>query len=169
MYTFPIFFFWTEPNESFDSIPFTGTHLNVGIVPVVDNILVMDDTLHEMFEQTKLLKAQNKDLKVLIWAGGIGGPESAGFSEMTRTHANRKQFIQSLKQYLELYRLDGVDLDWEFPGVHNRQRQHFSQLLHEIRREYQREHRTYLLSVAVAAPVSLIYIFLLLLCRQYFG
>lgn len=130
---------------------FTGTHLNVGIVPIVDNILVLDDTLHEMFEQTKLLKIQNKELKVLIWVGGF---DSDGFAEMSRTHDKRKQFIQSLKKYLELYRLDGVDLDWEFPSAHNRDRQHFSQLLHEIRREYQREHRSYLLSVAVAAPVS---------------
>lgn len=131
---------------------FTGTHLNVGIVPILDNVLVMDDTLHEMFEQTKSLKAQNKELKVLIWVGGF---DSYGFPAMTQNHANRKQFIQSLKKYLEMYRLDGVDLDWEFPSAHNRDRQHFSQLLHEIRREYQREHRTYLLSVAVAAPVSL--------------
>lgn len=104
-----------------------------------------------MFEQTKLLKALNKELKVLIWVAGFG---LSDFSEMTRTHANRKEFIQSLKEHLELYRLDGVDLDWEFPTTSNRERQHFSQLLHEIRREYQREHRTYLLSVAVAAPVS---------------
>lgn len=130
---------------------FTGTHLNVGIVPIVDNVLVLDDTLHEMFEQTKILKLANEELKVLIWVGGF---DAAGIPEMTRTHANRKQFIQSLKKYLELYRLDGVDLDWEFPSSQNRERQHFSQLLHEIRREYQREHRSYLLSVAVAAPVS---------------
>ena len=30
------------------------------------------------------------------------------------------------------------------------------QLLHEIRREYQREHRTYLLSLAVAAPSAFV-------------
>jgi chitinase len=33
---------------------------------------------------------------------------------------------------------------------------HFSQLLHEIRREYQREHRTYLLSVAITGIQTLI-------------
>lgn len=48
-------------------------------------------------------------------------------------------------------------LDWEFPSAHNREKQKFSQLLHEIRREYQREHRTYLLSVAVAAPEGIVF------------
>uniref|UniRef100_A0A1B0D0S8 Uncharacterized protein n=1 Tax=Phlebotomus papatasi TaxID=29031 RepID=A0A1B0D0S8_PHLPP len=49
-----------------------------------------------------------------------------------------------------------TQIHWEFPGGFDRQRQHFSQLLHEIRREYQREHRTYLLTVAVAAPRPII-------------
>lgn len=49
-----------------------------------------------------------------------------------------------------------TDLDWEFPDGSSSQRIHFSQLLHEIRREYQREHSTYLLSVAVAAPATFV-------------
>lgn len=75
---------------------------------------------------------------------------------MIKNHANRKIFIQSIKSTLEKYHLDGVDLDWEFPSSFNKERMHFSQLLHEIRREYEREHRTYLLTVAVAAPQTLI-------------
>lgn len=49
-----------------------------------------------------------------------------------------------------------IDLDWEFPNGSNPQRIHFMQLLHEIRREYQREHSTYLLSIAVAAPSAFV-------------
>lgn len=48
------------------------------------------------------------------------------------------------------------DLDWEFPNGSNPQRIHFMQLLHEIRREYQREHSTYLLSLAAAAPSAFV-------------
>lgn len=69
---------------------------------------------------------------------------------MISNHANRKVFIQSVKRALEKYSLDGIDLDFEFPDGSNSQRIHFMQLLHEIRREYQREHSTYLLSIAVA-------------------
>lgn len=130
------------------------THINVGMVWVEHNSIIIDDTLKELFKQTSQLKHMNPELKVLVWVGGIN---SYGFSDMVKNHANRKQFIRSLKSTLEEYRLDGVDIDWEFPSAHNRQRQHFSQLLHEIRREYEREHRTYLLSVAVAAPEGIVF------------
>lgn len=130
------------------------THINVGMIWVTQNQLVIENNLREMFKRTTQLKKKNPDLKVLIWVGGAYSP---GFSEMVANHANRKEFIQSLKLVLETYALDGIDIDWEFPSAHNRERQHFSQLLREIRREYQREHRTYLLSVAVAAPEGIVF------------
>lgn len=130
--------------------PYLCTHINVGIISIKNNRIVVDDTLNELLKQISSLKRNNSNLKVLMW---IGGPaDSLSFIEMVKNHANRKEFIRSIKIALEMYRLDGVDLDWEFPLTHDRQRQHFSQLLHEIRREYEREHRTYLLSIAVAAP-----------------
>lgn len=134
--------------------PHICTHINVGIVWISNNSMVFDHTLEELFRRTNELKRKNPELKVLIWVGGAG---SFGFSEMVKNHANRKEFIRSLKSALEKYRLDGIDIDWEFPSAHNRERQHLSQLLHEIRREYQREHRTYLLSVAVAAPQGIVF------------
>lgn len=124
------------------------THINIGMLWVEDNKIYVDDRSEQLFKQTSQLKRQNPELKVLIWVGGIN---SYGFSAMVKNHANRKDFIRSVKSILEKYQLDGIDIDWEFPSAHNRERQHFSQLLHEIRREYEREHRTYLLSVAVAA------------------
>lgn len=130
------------------------THINVGMILVTKNQLVVENNLKEMFKRTTQLKKKNPDLKVLIWVGGAYSP---GFSEMVVNHANRKEFIQSLKLVLETYALDGIDIDWEFPSAHHRERQHFSQLLREIRREYQREHRTYLLSVAVAAPEGIVF------------
>lgn len=133
--------------------PYLCTHINIGIIGVDNNTLLIDDNVRLAFNQTRVLKQQNQDLKLLLWVGGGG---ISGFSEMVVNHANRKKFIQSLKETLEKYRLDGLDLDWEFPSPYQKERMHFSQLLHEIRREYQREHRTYLLSVAVAAPTHMV-------------
>lgn len=134
--------------------PYLCTHLNVGIAEIVNGTVYINDDLRVVFNHTRLLKKANRNLKILVWVGGAG---VGGFSEMVVNHASRKLFIQSLKVTLEQYQLDGVDLDWEFPGSGSKNRMHFSQLLHEIRREYQREHRTYILSVAVAAPATIAY------------
>lgn len=147
------------------------THINIGIIPISNCSLVIDEDLINAFKESNLLKSKNDKLKVLLWVGGAD--ESMGFKEMVANHSNRKSFIQSLKATLEKYSLDGVgklspnlvvqflrtefiDLDWEFPDGSNSQRIHFMQLLHEIRREYQREHSTYLLSLAAAAPSALV-------------
>lgn len=159
-----------------DINPSLCTHINIGIIQIANCSLVLDDDLINAFIESNLLKAKNEKLKVLLWVGGAD--ESMGFSEMVADHSNRKLFIQSLKATLEKYSLDGVgesyqkrqarnfsnisyicsslDLDWEFPDGSNSQRIHFMQLLHEIRREYQREHSTYLLSLAAAAPSALV-------------
>ncbi|XP_052866438.1 chitinase-3-like protein 2 [Anopheles cruzii] len=134
--------------------PFLCTHLHIGVISIENCTLMIDDNVRTAFNRTKALKRANPDLKILTW---VGGGSVGGFTEMVENHANRKRFIQSLKATLEHYHLDGVDLDWEFPDSGGKRRMHFSQLLHEIRREYQREHRTYILSVAVAAQGTLAY------------
>ncbi|XP_053669356.1 chitinase-3-like protein 2 [Anopheles marshallii] len=134
--------------------PYLCTHLNIGIINIVNNTLFIDGDVREALVRTKQLRRVNPSLRILLW---IGGGSVGGFTAMVENHANRKQFIQSIKAALELYHLDGVDLDWEFPDHGGKQRMHFSQLLHEIRREYQREHRTYILSVAVAPQETIAY------------
>lgn len=60
------------------------------------------------------LKNQNKELKVML---GIGGYKKEGFSEMAGDKNKRKAFIQQCQQIINDYQLDGIDLDWEFPGT----------------------------------------------------
>lgn len=133
-----------------DVPPNLCTHINIGCAEVRNNSIVLSDDLIASLKEVPILRAQNPNLKLLLWVGG--GDTSYGFPEIVRDHANRKAFIQSLKTILRTYSLDGVDLDWEFPSAYNKERQHFSQLLYEIRQEYRRENREYLLTVAVAAP-----------------
>uniref|UniRef100_A0A182M3W6 GH18 domain-containing protein n=1 Tax=Anopheles culicifacies TaxID=139723 RepID=A0A182M3W6_9DIPT len=134
--------------------PYLCTHLNIGIIEIVNNTLYIDNDVREALVRSKQLRRANASLRILLW---IGGGSVGGFTTMVENHANRKQFIQSIKVALEQYHLDGVDLDWEFPDSGGKRRMHFSQLLHEIRREYQREHRTYILSVAVAPQEIIAY------------
>lgn len=63
---------------------------------------------------------------------------------------------------LKEFKLDGIDLDWEFPNENQngdrKQRMHFTQLLNEIRQEIKRhaEKHRFLLTVAVAAPRTIV-------------
>ncbi|EAA06276.5 AGAP000436-PA [Anopheles gambiae str. PEST] len=134
--------------------PHLCTHLNIGIIDIVNNTLFIDDNVREALVRTRQLRRANPALRILLW---VGGASVGGFATMVENHATRKLFIQSVKATLERYQLDGVDLDWEFPDSGGKRRMHFSQLLHEIRREYQREHRTYILSVAVAPQETIAY------------
>ncbi|GAB3790098.1 glycoside hydrolase family 18 protein [Spirosoma horti] len=59
------------------------------------------------------LKATNKDLKVLLSIGGWGGCKY--FSDAALTDASRRKFTQSAVDILKKHRLDGIDIDWEYP------------------------------------------------------
>ncbi|XP_037938792.1 chitinase-3-like protein 2 [Teleopsis dalmanni] len=128
------------------------SHVNIGIVNVKNSTLILSSNFIRLLnEELATLRVTDPSLKILLWVGG-GGYAEEGFASMVRNHSSRKIFIRSLKEVLHKYKLDGVDLDWEFPRAYNKQRQHFSQLLREIKQEYIRERKDYLLSVAVAAP-----------------
>jgi chitinase len=59
-------------------------------------------------------KQRNPKLKVMIACGGWGAD---GFSDMALTAESRKKFIQSAQTFLKQYDLDGMDMDWEYPGI----------------------------------------------------
>lgn len=140
--------------------PFLCTHINIAFARVVNKKVYLDDSQYQTIKEVLKLKEQNPELKVLLSVGGAGSYD--GFSDMVVNHASRKVFIRSIKEILRNHSLDGIDLDWEFPAMslssnqNHRERQHFSQLLREIRMEYIREKRNYLLTMAAAAPQTIV-------------
>lgn len=106
------------------------------------------------------LKQENPSLQVVISVGGWLW--SGGFSDVALTPASRSRFIDSVVEFVDRYHLDGLDIDWEFPGevgAGNRFRpedkQNYTLLLTELHKRFQREGRRLgrplLLSVAVGA------------------
>jgi len=92
------------------------------------------------------LKAKNPNLKVIISLGGWGGCETC--SDVFSSDAGRKEFAQSIKSLYEYFKIDGLDLDWEYPGISGypghkhkpEDKQNFTQLVNEVRkigRKYQ--------------------------------
>lgn len=59
-------------------------------------------------------KERNPALKVMIACGGWGAD---GFSDMALTEESRAKFINSAKKFLTEHQLDGMDMDWEYPGI----------------------------------------------------
>ncbi len=68
------------------------------------------------------LKQQNPNLKILLGFTNSRENEDhiageGGFSKLVSTQANRAAFAHDCLQFLDSHNLDGVDLDWEFPGM----------------------------------------------------
>lgn len=158
----------TEPHadqlRAADLLPRLCTHLNIGMatVDLVDQQIRLDAALGAALRQSVVeLRQRNPAVRLMLWIGGGDADAREAFARMVQTHASRMRFVRSLLATLAEFRLDGCDVDWEFPSgggageKHQRERQHFVQLLHEIRRAYQRGRHTYELSVAVAAPESI--------------
>ena len=59
------------------------------------------------------LKKQNPQLKVIV---SVGGWEAEGFSDAALTDASRNAFARSAIELLRAQKVDGIDLDWEYPG-----------------------------------------------------
>jgi chitinase len=61
------------------------------------------------------LKKDNPHLTVLISVGGWLW--SGGFSDAALTPASRAIFVDSVEAFVTRYQLDGLDVDWEYPGM----------------------------------------------------
>ena len=101
-----------RPNTTID--PTLMTHINYAFGHVTDTFNGVRINNPEHLKQVVALKKQNPDLKVLLSIGGWG---SGNFSEMAADDRLRGEFAQACKQVADTYRLDGIDIDWEYPTV----------------------------------------------------
>lgn len=100
----------------------------------------------ENFAVLNDLKKQNPALAVLVSVGGWTW--SGNFSDMALTKQSRKVFIESAVSFVERYNLDGLDIDWEYPGMigdNNKFRaedkKNYTSLLKELRARFDKEER----------------------------
>jgi GH18 family chitinase len=90
--------------------------INYAFVDIKDNRAWLHreatDTIN--FRRLNELKKQNPALRIVISIGGWTW--SGKFSDAVLTDTSRKAFAASAADIVRKYDLDGVDIDWEYPG-----------------------------------------------------
>lgn len=115
------------------------------------------------FAALNALKQQNPSLTVLVSVGGWLW--SGNFSDAVLTKQSRGTFIDSVVAFIEKYNLDGLDIDWEYPGQvgagnHFRpeDKQNYTEILKELRQRFNQEqkklHRRLYLSIATGSDTD---------------
>ncbi|WP_186446007.1 glycoside hydrolase family 18 protein [Paenibacillus cremeus] len=112
------------------------------------------------------LKQRYPQLKTLISVGGWSG--SAHFSDVALTEASRTAFANSALAFILKYKMDGIDIDWEYPVAGGdpgnitrpEDKVNFTLLMKKLREtldaQKAKDGKTYLLSFAAAAGSSYI-------------
>lgn len=93
------------------------SHINYAFVDIKDNRAWLHNEKTDTVNFRKLneLKNSNPDLKILISVGGWTW--SKHFSDAVLTDTSTQNFAQSAVDIVSKYGLDGVDIDWEYPGM----------------------------------------------------
>jgi chitinase len=132
------------------------THIIFSFTEVIGNEMKFEnDSSGLMLKKLADQKKKHPHLKVMIACGGWGG--SGGFSEMSRTDENRKKFVESVVRFIKEYKLDGLDIDWEYPGMIGignpfipEDKENFTSLMRELREAMDKIGKDQVLTFAVA-------------------
>jgi chitinase len=132
------------------------THIIFSFTEVIGNEMKFrDDSTAFLLEKLLAEKKHYHNLKVMVACGGWAG--SGGFSEMSRTPETRKKFVSSVGKFIRKYRLDGLDIDWEYPGLPGignpyvpEDKENFTALMKELRDELNSISKELVLTFAAA-------------------
>ena len=137
------------------------TRVNYAFANIANGRMVTGFTKdQENFALLEALKAQNPSLTILVSVGGWLW--STNFSDVSLSTQSREVFIQSVMEFLTRYNLDGLDIDWEYPGMvgaghpfRAEDKQNFTLLLKELRARFTAEtaktHKRLYLTIAAGA------------------
>lgn len=91
------------------------THINYAFANIQDGRIVEGNPSDSVnFLSLQTLRTKYPHLKLLVSVGGWSWSDH--FSDAALTTESREKFGQSALEFMLKYKLDGVDLDWEYPG-----------------------------------------------------
>ncbi|MBQ7710067.1 MAG: tyrosine-protein phosphatase [Bacteroidales bacterium] len=88
------------------------THINYSFAHIKSDFQSLDIKNETRLAQIAALKNKNPNLVIMLSVGGWG---AGNFSEMAANETYRKKFCQNCLNAINRFRLDGIDLDWEYP------------------------------------------------------
>ena len=139
------------------------TIINYAFVDIKNNRawLAKEKTDTVNFRKLNLLKKQNPALKILISIGGWTW--SGKFSDAVLSDTSRQNFAASAVSIIRKFDMDGIDIDWEYPGqpgydgnvYRPEDKENYTLLFKELRRQMDMlkltTGKTYLLTTAAGA------------------
>ena len=151
--------YYVAPRKDFnpENLPLDKlTHIIYSFTVVIGNEMKFKNDSSAI--KLKMLVDQKKKhphLKVMIACGGWGG--SGGFSEMDRSVENRNKFVNSAIRFIRKFDLDGLDIDWEYPGMEGignpyipEDKENFTSLMLELREAMDKIGKDQVLTFAAA-------------------
>jgi chitinase len=142
------------------------TRINYAFSNIESGRMVLGNPVDaQNFALLTAMRNSNPDLTVLVSVGGWLW--STNFSDMALTAESRGVFADSVMQFLVRYDLDGLDIDWEYPGMPGaghpfraQDKQNFTALLKELRERFdavaRRSGRRLYLTVAMGSSDDVI-------------
>lgn len=106
--------YYAGPASKLDQYPISKlTHLIYSFGHLQGNKLHISDT--DAVKKMVAFKKKYPRLKIILSMGGWSGCEYC--SPVFSKESGRKEFSHSVKKYLDYFKADGIDLDWEYPGI----------------------------------------------------
>lgn len=136
--------YYSGNHEQFKNYPIEKlTHIIYSFLRLSGNRLSINPENNDDLHLKTLvdLKQKYPQLKVSVAFGGWAGCETC--SDVFSSEKNRVAFAKSVRKILELYNLDGIDLDWEYPAIQGEighgfkpeDKQNFTFLVQELRNQ----------------------------------
>lgn len=94
--------------------PSLVTHIFYAFGNITDSYDSVSIPNMDKFKRILALKDTNPELKICL---SLQTSPRDGFAVMTASDSLRTRFVNNCKKIVETYSLDGIDLDWEFPGT----------------------------------------------------
>lgn len=98
------------------------THINFAFaLPAMDGGVGFQEEVYETRLASLVSDAHARGVKVLISVGGWMGGQNPAFEAVAADASLTAAFVNNLVDFVNNNSLDGVDIDWEFPGADSAQ------------------------------------------------